>query len=74
MCPVRFRINADGVANKLFIRALPIYSRPEYLQEVVKRCPNHVQAPESGKCINQYLLCKSVSGLLSTYCASLQLD
>jgi len=48
MCPVRFRIDCDGVANGLYIRALPIYSRPEHVQDVVKRCPNHIQAPESG--------------------------
>ncbi|KAF6038344.1 TP63 [Bugula neritina] len=47
MCPVRFRIDCDGVANGLYIRALPIYSRPEHVQDVVKRCPNHIQAPES---------------------------
>lgn len=49
MCPFKFRINADGVAQRLYIRALPLYARPENVQEVVKRCPNHVQAPESGK-------------------------
>ncbi|XP_067947722.1 cellular tumor antigen p53-like isoform X2 [Watersipora subatra] len=46
-CPIRFRINADGIAHRLFLRAMPVYTKPEFLQEVVKRCPNHVQAPES---------------------------
>lgn len=52
MVPVRFSIACDGVANGLFIRALPVYSRPEHLSDVVKRCPYHSQSPESGELLN----------------------
>ena len=39
-CPVRFR-TAKRPPPGSVIRALPIYVKPEHVQEVVKRCPNH---------------------------------
>ena len=39
-CPVRFKTQGQAPANSV-IRAMPIFMKPEHVQEVVKRCPNH---------------------------------
>ncbi len=44
-CPVRFR-TARQPPPSTIIRATPIYVKPEHVQEVVKRCPNHATTKE----------------------------
>lgn len=44
-CPVRFRTQRPPPQGSL-IRAMPIYMKPEHVQEVVKRCPNHATTKE----------------------------
>lgn len=44
-CPVRFK-TAHSPPSGCQIRAMPIYMKPEHVQEVVKRCPNHATAKE----------------------------
>ncbi len=44
-CPVRFKTKSSPPAGS-YIRAMPIYMKPEHVQEVVKRCPNHATSPE----------------------------
>lgn len=44
-CPVRFKASSTPPPGSI-IRALPIYMKPEHVQEVVKRCPNHATKPE----------------------------
>ncbi|CAE1271916.1 TP63 [Acanthosepion pharaonis] len=44
-CPVRFK-TARPPPSGCQIRAMPIYMKPEHVQEVVKRCPNHATAKE----------------------------
>ena len=39
-CPIRFQTSVAPTAGCV-IRATPVYSRPEHVKEVVKRCPNH---------------------------------
>ncbi|CAL1547067.1 unnamed protein product [Lymnaea stagnalis] len=45
-CPVRFKTRSQAPFNSL-IRAMPIYMKPEHVQEVVKRCPNHAVSTEN---------------------------
>ena len=42
-CPIRFKTETAPPPGTI-IRALPIYAKPEHVQEVVKRCPNHATA------------------------------
>ncbi|XP_064611404.1 cellular tumor antigen p53-like isoform X2 [Liolophura sinensis] len=44
-CPVRFK-TARTPPNGTIIRAMPIFMKPEHVQEVVKRCPNHATCKE----------------------------
>ncbi|BFZ23853.1 hypothetical protein BsWGS_26891 [Bradybaena similaris] len=44
-CPVRFKTRSPTPAGTI-IRAMPIYMKPEHVQEVVKRCPNHATSKE----------------------------
>ena len=39
-CPIRFQTSVAPSAGCV-IRATPVYSRPEHVKEVVRRCPNH---------------------------------
>lgn len=39
-CPFRFRTSICPPTGTL-LRAMPIYTRPQHIQEVVKRCPHH---------------------------------
>lgn len=44
-CPVKFRTTVAPPPGSI-IRATPVYLRPEHVQEVVHRCPNHATAKE----------------------------
>lgn len=44
-CPIRFKAQRAPPPGSV-IRALPIYVKPEHVQEVVKRCPNHATTKE----------------------------
>lgn len=44
-CPVRFKTHSQAPMGS-FIRAMPIFMKPEHVQEVVKRCPNHAVSKE----------------------------
>ncbi|KAK7497948.1 hypothetical protein BaRGS_00010819 [Batillaria attramentaria] len=44
-CPVRFKTQRQAPAHSI-IRAMPIFMKPEHVQEVVKRCPNHATSRE----------------------------
>jgi len=43
-CPVRFKTASTPPPGSI-IRAMPVYIKPEHVQEVVKRCPNHASKP-----------------------------
>ncbi|KAL3861080.1 hypothetical protein ACJMK2_007165 [Sinanodonta woodiana] len=46
-CPVRFKTNpARPPPPACIIRAMPIFMKPEHVQETVKRCPNHATSKE----------------------------
>ncbi|XP_064642871.1 tumor protein 63-like isoform X2 [Lineus longissimus] len=44
-CPIRFKTAANP-PHGCIIRAMPIFMKPEHVQEVVKRCPNHATTRE----------------------------
>ncbi|KAI0238143.1 Tumor protein p73 [Lamellibrachia satsuma] len=44
-CPVRFKTGKQPPPGTI-LRAMPIYMKPEHVQEVVKRCPNHATNKE----------------------------
>ncbi|KAL5015354.1 hypothetical protein ScPMuIL_009624 [Solemya velum] len=44
-CPVRFKAIHQPPPGCL-IQAMPIFMKPEHVQEVVKRCPNHATSKE----------------------------
>lgn len=44
-CPIRFRTTRQPPPNTM-IRAMPVYMKPEHVQEVVRRCPNHATSKE----------------------------
>ncbi|KAK3104458.1 hypothetical protein FSP39_002436 [Pinctada imbricata] len=44
-CPVRFKTTRQPPPG-LVIRAMPIFMKPEHVQETVKRCPNHATSRE----------------------------
>lgn len=44
-CPVRFKTASSPPPGSV-IRAMPVYIKPEHVQEVVKRCPNHASNPQ----------------------------
>ncbi|XP_025081496.1 LOW QUALITY PROTEIN: tumor protein 63-like [Pomacea canaliculata] len=44
-CPVRFR-TLRPASSQCIIRAMAIFMKPEHVQEVVKRCPNHATTRE----------------------------
>ncbi|XP_014667874.1 PREDICTED: tumor protein p73-like isoform X2 [Priapulus caudatus] len=45
-CPVLFKTALPPPAGSL-IRAMAIYLKPEHVQDIVKRCPNHANASEN---------------------------
>jgi len=47
-CPIRFKTNGPAPVNSV-IRAMPIFMKPEHVQEVVKRCPNHAVSRENNE-------------------------
>ncbi|KAI8795344.1 cellular tumor antigen p53 isoform X2 [Biomphalaria glabrata] len=47
-CPVRFKTKNQAPFNSI-IRAMPIFMKPEHVQEVVKRCPNHAVSKENNE-------------------------
>ncbi|KAH3823150.1 tumor protein 63-like isoform X2 [Dreissena polymorpha] len=44
-CPVRFK-TARPAPQGAFIRTMPIFMKPEHVQDPVKRCPNHATSKE----------------------------
>ncbi|XP_050414325.1 tumor protein 63 isoform X2 [Patella vulgata] len=44
-CPVRFK-TLRSPPQGCVIKAMPIFMKPEHVQEVVKRCPNHATSKE----------------------------
>lgn len=44
-CPIRFQTTRRP-PNGCVIRATPVYMKPEHVQEVVTRCPNHTSTKE----------------------------
>ena len=44
-CPIKFK-TATTPPEGSVIRATPVYVKPEHVQEVVQRCPNHSSAKE----------------------------
>lgn len=44
-CPVRFKCTRSPTPGCI-IRAMPIFMKPEHVQETVKRCPNHATSKE----------------------------
>ena len=53
-CPILFTTAMPAPAGSV-IRALPVYVRPEHVQDVVKRCPNHATATELNEGKYMYL-------------------
>ncbi|KAK2165777.1 hypothetical protein LSH36_45g04026 [Paralvinella palmiformis] len=47
-CPIRFRTSSE-VPPGAVIRALPVYMRPEHVQDAVRRCPNHATSTENNE-------------------------
>lgn len=47
-CPVRFKSQRQPPAGCI-IRAMPIFMKPEHVQEPVKRCPNHATSKENNE-------------------------
>ncbi|XP_048751531.2 cellular tumor antigen p53-like isoform X2 [Ostrea edulis] len=47
-CPVRFKTQRQPPAGCI-IRAMPIFMKPEHVQEPVKRCPNHATSKENNE-------------------------
>ena len=45
-CPIRFK-TAINPPRGCIVRALPLYIKPEHVQEVVKRCPNHASSGQN---------------------------
>ena len=43
-CPVRFKTSSSPPPGSI-VRAMPVYVKPEHVQEVVRRCPNHASKP-----------------------------
>ncbi|GFO22022.1 WD repeat-containing protein wrap73-like [Plakobranchus ocellatus] len=48
-CPVRFKTRFGPPPQGSIIRAMPIFMKPEHVQEVVKRCPNHAVQREGNE-------------------------
>nr|DAA64757.1 TPA_inf: DeltaNp63alpha [Lottia gigantea] len=44
-CPVRFK-TCHTPPQGCVIKAMPIFMKPEHVQEIVKRCPNHATSKE----------------------------
>ena len=44
-CPVRFKCTRTPPQGCV-IRCMPIFMKPEHVQETVKRCPNHATSKE----------------------------
>ena len=47
-CPIQFKTTKPPPPNS-YIRAMPIFKKPEHIQQVVKRCPNHASCVQNGK-------------------------
>ncbi|KAK3803643.1 hypothetical protein RRG08_023358 [Elysia crispata] len=48
-CPVRFKTRSAPPPPGSIIRAMPIFMKPEHVQDVVKRCPNHAVQREGNE-------------------------
>ena len=44
-CPIKFKTSFQPPKGSI-IRATPLYVKPEHVQEVVQRCPNHATSKE----------------------------
>lgn len=54
-CPVRFKTNRPPPAGSI-IRSMPIFMKPEHVQEAVKRCPNHATSKEFNESMYKMIL------------------
>lgn len=57
-CPVKFRVD-ENVPIGCYIRALPLFTKAEHLQEPVRRCPNHSAPSDTsnvGHCAPEHLV------------------
>lgn len=45
-CPIQFKTTKAPPPNS-YIRAMPIFKKPEHIQAVVKRCPNHASCAQT---------------------------
>ena len=45
-CPVRFKTQRTPPPGCI-IRTMPIFMKPEHVQETVKRCPNHAVSKDN---------------------------
>ncbi|XP_072035550.1 tumor protein 63-like [Amphiura filiformis] len=45
-CPIQFKTTKAPPAGS-YIRAMPIFKKPEHIQQVVKRCPNHASCVQN---------------------------
>nr|XP_039267070.1 cellular tumor antigen p53-like [Styela clava] len=55
LCPVQFRCRTRPPEGCI-IRALPVYTRPEHVTEVVSRCPNHQLQDNSADHLARHLI------------------
>lgn len=54
-CPVKFKTLTNPPFSSV-IRAVPIYTKPEHIREVVKRCPNHSSKESNGFSAPEHLV------------------
>lgn len=52
-CPVRFKTTRQPPPGCI-IRSMPIFMKPEHVQEAVKRCPNHATSKEFNESKNLF--------------------
>ncbi|XP_038061862.1 cellular tumor antigen p53-like isoform X2 [Patiria miniata] len=60
-CPIMFKTSLEPPPGT-YIRAMPIFKKPEYVQEAVRRCPNH-QGPPSERSAHHLITCSDPSAL-----------
>ena len=56
-CPILFKMAMIPPSGS-YIRAMPVYMKPEYIQEAVKRCANHSQEPDGHPAPKHLLRCE----------------
>ncbi|XP_033642575.1 cellular tumor antigen p53-like isoform X1 [Asterias rubens] len=62
-CPVMFKTSSEPPPGS-YIRAMPIFKKPEYIQEQVRRCPNHAGPPSEAS--SQHIItCSEPSAIYS---------